>query len=114
MGAKSFKFAIEQGVSVLQVFERCRALVRSVSLGWFFMGAKSFKFAMEEGVSVLQAFERSRALMRSVSLGRVIVNWLLATMEELLLAEASKAFLESSRVGSKAFITKRFVNKLGR
>jgi hypothetical protein len=52
--------------------------------------------------------------MRSVSLGRVIVNWLLATMEELLLAEASKAFLESSRVGSKAFITKRFVNKLGR
>jgi hypothetical protein len=49
MGAKSFKFAIEQGVSVLQVFERCRALVRSVSLGWFFMGAKSFKFAMEEG-----------------------------------------------------------------
>lgn len=78
------------------------------------MRAKSFEFAMEEGVSILRVIERSRGLVRSVSsLGRVIVNWLLATMEELLLAEALKDFLKSSKVGSKAFIANRFLNKLG-
>jgi hypothetical protein len=56
------------------------------------MGAKSFEFTMEEGASVLRVFERSRGLVRFVSLGRVIVNWLLATIEELLLAKALKSF----------------------
>jgi hypothetical protein len=42
------------------------------------------------------------------------VNWLLATMEDLLLVEASMEFLKSSRVGSKAFIALRCANKFKR
>lgn len=51
--------------------------------------------------------------MRFVSVGRVSVNWLLATVEDFLLAEASKEFLRSSKVGSKAFIAQRCANKFG-
>jgi hypothetical protein len=67
----------------------------------------------EEGVSVLRFYERSRGFVRLVSLGKVTVIWLLATMEALRLAEGSKAFVKSSRVGSKAFIAKRCLNKFG-
>jgi hypothetical protein len=75
------------------------------------MRAKSFGFALEEVVSILRVIE---GLVCSVSsVGRVIVNWLLDTMEELLLAEALKEFLKSSKVGFKAFIAKWFLNKLG-
>jgi len=56
---------------------------------WFFVEAKSFEFALEKGISVLRFFERSRGFMRSISIGRVIVHWLLATMERLLEAEES-------------------------
>jgi len=41
--------------------------------------------------------------MRSISIGRVIVHWLLATMESLLEAEESMELLKSYRDGSKAF-----------
>jgi hypothetical protein len=68
---------------------------------------------MEEGVSVLRVFERSRGFMRSISMGKVIVQWLLAIMEELLKAEAIKEFLKSSIVGSKAYIVQRSANRFG-
>lgn len=42
--------------------------------------------------------------MHSVLLSRASVNWLLATIGDLLLAEASMEFLKSSGLGSKAFI----------
>jgi hypothetical protein len=52
-------------------------------------------------------------MKRLVSLGKVSVIWLLATMEALYLAGGSKVFVKSSRVGSKAFIAKRYLNKFG-
>jgi hypothetical protein len=75
--------------------------------------AKSFEIALEEGVLVLRVFERSRGIVHFVSVGRVSVNWLLATMEDLLLAEVLKEFLRSSKVGLKAFIAQRCPNKFG-
>jgi hypothetical protein len=50
---------------------------------------------------------------RALSFGRVSMNWLLATMEDLLHVEATKKFLNPSGVGSKAFISQWSVNKFG-
>jgi len=74
---------------------------------WFFVEAKSFEFALEKGISVLRFFERSRGFMRSISIGRVIVHWLLATMERLLEAEESMELLKSYRDGFEAFFLSR-------
>jgi hypothetical protein len=55
-------------------------------------------------MSILWVFERDRGPVRSVFLGKVIVSWLLDTMESLFPAEGAKEFVKFSRVGSKAFI----------
>jgi hypothetical protein len=67
-------------------------------------GSVVIRVCIGRGGLVLRVYQKSRGILHSMSLGRVSVNWLLATMEDLLLVEALKEFLKSSRVGSNALI----------
>lgn len=78
----------------------------------YFVESKSLEFVME-GVPVLRVYESSRGLMCSVSMGKACALWLLAVMEEVPRAEASKEFLKSFRAGSNAFIVQRCMKRSG-
>lgn len=80
---------------------------------WFCIEAKSSEFMFEVDVLILRVFERDRGPVCLIFLSKVIVSWLLDTMESLFPAEGAKEFLKFSRVGSKAFIIQYCAIKFG-
>jgi hypothetical protein len=74
---------------------------------WCRIESKLFKLVVEGRSPVCRIVERS------VCLRKVNFSWLVATVEELVLEEGTKAFWRRSRVGFPALLAQRCSNKHG-
>ena len=80
----------------------------------FFIESKLFQLVVEEGGRhfSLRIFERSRYFMKSVFMGKKVAQWLMKSLEQLVVGSSLKYFY-SFREGDSAYTLQRSSNSFG-
>ncbi|KAK9988852.1 hypothetical protein SO802_029091 [Lithocarpus litseifolius] len=80
----------------------------------FFIESKLFQLVVEEGGRYfsLRIFERSRYFMKSVFMGKNVAQWLMKSLEQIVVGSSPKCFF-SFREGDSAYTLQRSSNSFG-
>ena len=80
----------------------------------FFIESKLFQLVVEEGGRYfsLRIFERSRYFMKSIFMGKQVAQWLMKSLEQIVVGSSSECFY-SFREGDLAYTLQRCSNSFG-
>ena len=80
----------------------------------FFIESKFFQLVVEEGGRYfsLRIFERSKYFMKSVFMGKQVAQWLMKSLEQIVVGSSSECFY-SFREGDLAYTLQRCSNSFG-
>ena len=80
----------------------------------FFIESKLFQLVVEEGGRYfsLRIFERSRYFMKSIFMGKQVAQWLMKSLEQIVVGSSSECFY-SFKEGDLAYTLQRSSNSFG-
>ena len=80
----------------------------------FFIESKLFQLVVEEGGRYfsLRIFKRSRCFMKSIFMDKIVAQWLMKRIEQIVVGSSSKYFY-SFREGDLAYTLQRSSNSFG-